>query len=452
MYRVVLTVAAAAALVVSGALPAQAAPPSPPGVPTALQVSGTTTTATITWAAPRERTKVTGYTATIRPAYRQQGHGVHHLPASARTDTFTALTEGTTYTIEVRAVAGRATSRPATVAYTPTRATQQSLFALDASGAVVRYPITGTGRATTVTTAGEGFTANKHGDVFVPTADLTSIVVYPGDGRPARTVATSLHLTADLRSDDAGNIYWQDSTGGIGTLPAAQTLVAVSGAGAPANPAGISLSGSSSEPNPRWAVGADGTIASVDGTLGRIGIATRKDGVWTTRTLVTSSESFVGFPQAVLVGPGGDVYINEKPSGGAGAMNWYLLKAGATQQQRVSPRMSFEYAAANSAAFFLLQSREWCTAPGEYSGSGGCNIDRSISDVTRVVAGGAATAGFVTGVTAGSRGVRVGAADAAGDVFINIDTGLTPGLWRVPAGGGAALQVSASQSSRLLVI
>jgi hypothetical protein len=446
MYRAVLTAAAAAALVIIGALPAHAAPPPSPGEPTALQVTGTTTSATLSWGAPRERTKVTGYEVSISPASRQPGHGTHHLPASALTDTFTKLTEGTTYTFDVRALAGRASSRSVTVTYTTAKPAQASLFALNATGAVVRYPATGIGPGKVVTAAGAGYTVNKRGDVFVPSADLTSIVVYPGNGGPARVVATGLQLTADLRSDDAGNIYWAG-----GMLPSAKTLGTAPGTGTPPEPAGIAPGGPATAVNPLWAVGADGTIASVGGTLGRVGVSTTKDGVTTTRTLVTSPEQFVGFPLGVLVGPGGDVYINEKPSGGSGAQYWYLLKAGAMQQQAVSPRIGFDYAAVNSSAFFLLQSKEWCTSPAEYSGIGpGCTVDRSISDVRKVTVGGSATVAPVTGVTAGSRGLNISAADAAGDVFINIDKGPTPGLWRVPAGGGAAQQLSSGQFTRLL--
>ncbi|MEK6344848.1 MAG: hypothetical protein V4737_13545, partial [Curtobacterium sp.] len=234
-------------------------------------------------------------------------------------------------------------------------------------------------------------------------------------------------------------------------LPAAKTLGTVPGTGTPQEPAGVALSGPTSEPDPRWAVGADGTIASVDGTLGRFGVRTTKNGVTTDRTLVTSPEQFVGFPLGVLVGPGGDVYINERPSGGSGAQSWYLLPAGVTQQQAVSPRLGFDYAAVNGSAFFLLQSKEWCTSPAEYSGIGpGCAIDRSISDVREVVAGGTATVAPVTGVTAGSRGLNISAADAAGDVFIDVDKGPSAGLWRIPSGGGAATQMSSGQFTRLL--
>ncbi|WP_267420046.1 MULTISPECIES: fibronectin type III domain-containing protein [unclassified Curtobacterium] len=453
MYRVVLTAAAVAGLVLGGAVPAHAAPPPAPGAPIAVQASGSAATADITWRAPTGKAKVTGYTVTISPAERQPHHGVDHLPASARKDDFGALTPGTTYTFAVRAVAGRTSSAAATVQYTPTRPTaqRQSLFALTATGAVLRYPTTGVGDATTVTTAGAGFTANRRGDVFVPSADLTSIVAYPADGSPARTVATGLQLTADLRSDDAGNLYWRTPGGSIGTVPAAQTLGTAPGTGTSTTPTGISGPGTAA--NPMWAVGGDGTLAFVSGTLGRIDVGTTKGSEVTSRTLVESSTSYVGNPSAILIGPGGDLYLNERPSGGAGAWQWFLLKAGATKQVTIEPRIAFQYAAVNSSAFFLLQSKEWCTAPAESSVSQvGCHVDRSIPDVLKITAGGAATTAPVTGVTAGSRGPWIGAADTAGDVFFNVDTGPTPGLWRVPAGGGAAQQLNSGQISRLLVI
>ncbi|MCY1695328.1 fibronectin type III domain-containing protein [Curtobacterium sp. SL109] len=451
MYKAVLTVAAATALIIGGAAPAHAAPPAAPGVPTAVQVSGSATTADVSWGAPSGRVKVTGYTVTITPAERQPHHGVDQLPASARTDDFGALTTGKTYTFAVRAVAGRASSAPVTVKYTPSRPVQQeqSLFALTATGEVLQYPTTGVGPATTVTTTGVGFTANKRGDVFVPSADLTSIVAYPGDGSPARTVATGLQLTADLRSDDAGNIYWKTPGGPISTIPAAQTLGTAPGTGTSPTPAGFSGPATT---DPMWAVGGDGTVATVGGTLGRFTVGTRKGSVVTSRTLVGTSTSYVGNPTAILVGPGGDLYINQRPSGGAGAWQWLLLKSGATEQTRIEPRTAFQYAAVNSSAFFLLQSKEWCTLQGEYSGSGACDVDRSIPDVLKLTAGGAATTTPVTGVTAGGRGPWIGVADTAGDVFFNVDTGPTPGLWRVPAGGGAAQQVNSGQISRLVVI
>lgn len=445
MYRVVLTAAAAAALVIGGVVPASAAPSSSvPGAPTSVRVTGAADSATVTWAAPKYGAKVTGWRVAVTPAERQPDNGVDRLPASARSDRFGALTPSTAYTFSVRAVGARGTGPAVAVRYTAPAVTTtvQALFALDASGNVVKFPTTGAGTPTTVATAGTGFTADDVGDVFTPSADRTSILFHPAKGGPTQTLATGLHLTPDLRSDVAGNIYWVDSvTGVVNRLPvsggAAQPWVDF----APAAPGTIQF----------WAVGRDGTVSTWTSTTTSAVVKTASpSGVVTTRNVTPGTAGVIGYVRAVIADAHGNLYYNWSSPGGAGSYIWGALRAGATVPTSAEPKLAFEYGAVNSTSFSLLQSREWCTSPAENTGT--CTADRTIPDLVVRAADGSTTTKSVTGLTAGGRGSNVGAADERGDVFVSIDQGPTTGLWRVAGTGGAALQLSTAQYSRLLVI
>ncbi|TDW65548.1 fibronectin type III domain protein [Curtobacterium sp. PhB25] len=444
MYRALITAAAAVALVIGGVTPATAAPSSPssaPGAPTSVRVSGAADSATVTWGAPKSGAKVTGWKVTIAPAQHQPDQGVDRLPAKARSDRFGDLTPKTTYKFSVRAIGAKKTGRTTTVSYTTPSVvdTTQSLFALDASGNVVRFAEDGSGVGKVVAAKGTGFAADDVGDVFTPSADLTSILFHPADGSATRTLATGLHLTPDLRSDVAGNLYWIDSvTGAVQKLPVgSSTATAV---------LDLTATGSGQR---FWTVTPDGKVVAFGGTAGNswvtgTGIAPR--------SLNASSGLGVGYPAGVLADSHGNVYLDIRSPGAAGSWAWYQLKPGATALTTIEPRLAFEYGAANADGFSLLQSAEWCTAPAEYPTSPtGCKVDRTIPDKLVVGTGGKSTVA-VSGITAGSRGPNTGAASDDGDVFANVDSGPSAGLWRVPASGGAAQQLSSAQYSRLLVI
>ncbi|OIH96337.1 fibronectin type III domain-containing protein [Curtobacterium sp. MCBA15_001] len=444
MYRAVLTVAAAAVLVAVGVTPAQAAP-TVPGAPSSVAVSGTGGDADVTWGLPRSGGAVTGWQVTISPADQQPNRGVDRLPAAARRDHFGSLRDGVTYTFAVRAVGARGTGPAVQVrhrASTPAPAAE-SLFALDAAGNVVRYPTTGTGTARTIAPNGAGYTADDRGDVFVPSADRTSVLMYPAGGAAPRTVVSGQHLTADLRSDVAGNLYWVDSvSGSVVRLP-------VTG-GAPEPWVSFpqsSLSGARG----LWAVGRDGTVSTWSGNQATVTVTSRTPaGATSTRAVSFGTVGTFGYVQALLADGHGGLYVNWLSPGAAGAFIWYALPAGATTWVSAEPRLAFEYAATNTDSFRLLQSAEWCTTPSENTGK--CAVDRSIPALTTRAVDGTTTSVPVTGLTAGSRGANIAAADGAGDVFVDIDAAPTAGLWRVPAAGGAAQQLSAAQFSRLLVI
>lgn len=438
VYRAVLTAAAAVALVIGGAVPATAAPSSVPGAPTAVAVTGAADSATVTWSPPRSGARVASWRVTVSPAERQPDHGVDRLPARARSDRFGDLTPDTSYTFSVSAVGTHGAGRAVSVRYTAPGSvrTVQSLFALDAAGSVVRFPTSGSGAPTTIAANGSGFTADDVGDVFVPAADGTSIVMYPAGGATARTVATGLHLTADLRSDVAGNLYWVDSvTGAVTELPVTGT----------APTAIIPAAGD------RWAVGRDGTVSAV--TFGRQGAATTvvsvsPSGVRTTRSIPEDGYRILS---GLLADGVGDLYLNYTSTGASGASGWNVLPAGSSQLVFVKSRIGFEYAATNDRALLLAKSAEWCAAPSEGSPAG-CTADKTITTVVARAADGTITERATSGATAQGRGVYVGAADAAGDLFFDISAGTTPGLWRVAAAGGAAVRLSDGQFTRLLVI
>jgi hypothetical protein len=438
-----LTIAAAAALVVGGALPAHAAPtPSTPGTPTAVKVTGTGGDADVTWGVPRTGPRITGYTVTVTPVDRQPNRGVDRLPATARWDHFGSLRIGTTYTFAVRAVAAERTGPAATVRFTAKTAapTPQSLFALDGQGSVVRFATSaGTTTGTTVAPNGAGYTADDRGDVFVPSADRTSIVMYPAAGGAARTVATGLHLTADLRSDVAGNLYWADSVSG------SVTMLPIDGSA----PRVVAEFGTVQYGKHAWAVSRNGIVTAYNNSPFGARVEQRTAaGVTTVRTV--TYQGVYPIIGALQSDDAGNVYLNVTQDGPGGRFPWLQVKAGANAATRFSTSDAFEYGATNSTSLRLLQSAAWCSEADEVSGN--CSIDRSLARELVVGADGSQQTLPVTGITAGSRGSNVGASTDDGEVFVDIDRAPSAGLWRVPAAGGAAQRVSAAQYTRLLVI
>ncbi|WIB78254.1 fibronectin type III domain-containing protein [Curtobacterium sp. MCPF17_002] len=440
MYRAALTVAAAAALVIGGITPAVAAPPSRlPGVPTSVQVSGAGDGATLTWNAPRTGAAVTGWKVTISPSQRQPDHGVDLLPAAARSDRFGDLIAGTRYALTVRATGAKGAGPAVRVGYTAPRSTRvaQSLFALDASGALVRFPTSGSGRTTTVAAKGAGFTADDIGDVFVPSADLKSILLYPSGGGAARTLATGLHLTADLRSDVAGNLYWVDSVSG------AITKLPVTGG----NPVALLPSSRNA-----WSVGRDGSVSAVTATsTGGTVVTASPRGIVSTRTITVAGGMSIGTFAGLLADGRGTLYLSYRASGGTFYHSWWALPAGSSSLTSVGSRLAYAYSATNNDSLVLGQSAEWCAAIAE-GGPNACTADHTVTHLWARNADGTTQEVTTSGVAAQSNGLWIGAADSAGDLFVDAVTGATPGLWRVPAAGGAAQRLSPAQFSRLLVI
>lgn len=116
----------------------------------------------------------------------------------------------------------------------------------------------------------------------------------------------------------------------------------------------------------------------------------------------------------------------------------------------VDDRLAFELVAVNSTSFFLLRSAEWCAAISE-GVPNGCAIDRSVRDMLVRGSDETTRAVPVSGIQATTRFPSPGAASDDGDVYVSITDGATPGLWRIPAGGGAAQLLSSAQYSRLTV-
>jgi len=443
VFRVVLTAVAAVALVVGGAVPATAAPSGPsrlPGAPTTVRVAGSGDGAVVTWGAPRSGARVTGWKVAVTPAGDQPDGGVDRLPASARSDRFGDLPAGTAHRFTIRAVGAKGTGPSVVVSYTTPSSvtTVQSLFALDESGAVHRFPTTGAGAGRVVVPrGGEGFTADDLGDVFVPSADRTSITMYPAAGGVPRTVAAGLRLTADLRSDVAGNLYWVDSVSG------AVTKLPVTG-GTPV----VVLPSAGAD----WAVGRDGTVAVFSTTSSQAPTATvttvRADGVRTVRTV--TQPGYATF-SALLADGSGTLYLDYWSTGASGATTWWALPAGSSTLVSAEPRLAFDHAAVNDRSFVLAQSAEWCAAPSE-ARPGGCGVDKTLTHLVARDASGATTERTTSGVASPGRGVHIGAADAEGDLFLAVGTGTTPGLWRLSADGGPAQQLATGWYPTLLVI
>ena len=439
MYRAVLTVAAAAALVVGGVTPAVAASTSGvPGPATSVQVSGAGDAATLTWDAPRTGGAASGWRVDVTSWPGRSAPQADRLPAQARSDRFGSIRPGTTYTFTVRATGARGSGPEVRVRYTAPRTTTvaQSLFALDASGALVRYPTTGTGTPTTVTTAGAGYTADDVGDVFTPSADGTSILFHPAGGGAPRTLATGLHVSPDLRSDVEGNLYWVDSVSG------AVTKLAVKGAVTTLLPSA----------GTDWAVGRDGTVSAwtAANAAGTVTTASPR-GVVTTRTVGTDG-SAIGYPEGFLADGRGTLYLGFRAFGGSGYHTWWSLAAGSSTLVRVTTKTAYQYSAVDQDSLVLGQSGAWCPVLGEQSPVNPCRADHTVTQLLTRDASGTVRTSPTTGLQVPSNGLWLGVADSAGDLFVDAPSGGTPGLWRVPGAGGAAQRLSDAQHSRLLVI
>lgn len=440
MNRVFIVAATAAALVLGAAAPAAAAPTqSVPSAPTNVHVSGSADAATITWSAPGRSAAITGWTVTMTPYEQQPDKGVDRLPASARSDRYGYLTAGVTYTFTVKATNRRGAGPAVSARYTrpATTPTTSALFGLDTASNLVRFPTDGSSTAVTVAPNAVGYTANRQGDAFVPSAGATGITEYPHDGSAARVVASGLHVTPDLRTDDAGDLFWADSvSGAITRLPAA--------GGAPSVVPGLGTPGS------LWAVSAKGAVATFrHASSGDVLTVRTAAGVVTTRTLNGSGPFPSGRADALAIEADDDVYVHSWTVGASGYNTWYLLPIGVTEPTKLSDRVAFEIGALSRNGFVLVESKQWCAAPAEYPTP--CAIDRSFSD--ELVRSGTTTTKYsVSGITAEDRAPVFGATDAAGDLFADIPGGATPGLWRVPAGGGAARQLSVKQFTRLLAV
>jgi hypothetical protein len=265
VYRALITAVAAAALVFGGAVPATAHTSwsSVPGAPAAVRVTGDADSATLTWRGPKHGAKVTGWKVAVAAVANRHDRQVDRLHQRARADRFDELSPATTYRFSIRALGHRGAGRTITLRWTappaPEPETTQSLFGLDGNGDVVRFADSGSGAKTVVATDGEGFAANADGDVFTPTADGTSILLHPADGGGISSIASGLHLTPDLRSDAAGNLYWVDSVTG-----AVQKL----SAGTSTPKTVLDLGGKAVGSDQRfWTVTPDGKVVVLGGTV-----------------------------------------------------------------------------------------------------------------------------------------------------------------------------------------
>jgi len=373
---------------------------------------------------------------TVSPNTNQPGRGVDRLPANARSDRFGWIRAGVTYAFSVRATTSRGTGPEVRVRYTAPRSTTvaQSLFALDGTGALVRYPTSGTGAPRTVTAAGTGYTADDVGNVYVPSADRTAILFHPARGGGARVLATGLHLTPDLRSDVAGNLYWVDSVSG-----------AITRLGLKGGSVSTVLPSSGSA----WTVGRDGTVSAFTTTAnGGTVLSASPQGTVTTRTVAAANGTPIGYFVGLLADGTGTLYVDYRAFGGSYYNGWWSLAAGSSTLQQVQTRLAYQYSATNDDSLVLGQSGQWCPALSEESPVNPCVVDHTVTHLWSRTATGVTKDVATSGVLVRSNGLWLGAADRAGDLFVDAASG----LWRIPAGGGPAQALSTAQWSRLLVI
>jgi hypothetical protein len=426
-------VAFAAALVAPQAASAATAAPA---APTAVAVTGTPSLdATVTWAPPHSTpSAITGYTVSITPAERQPNHGVDALPASARSDRFGDLTAGTTYTFAVRSVSRTGTGSPVRATYTAPL--PQSFYGLSATGAVERFPLSGGAGTVIVPSCGSGYAVDDVGDVVVPATGGTSLVVYPASGGAGRTIATGLSITGGLQFDVPGDLFFQSGSN-IVELPAT---------GAPQRTVGPFVG--------PWTVSADGTVTTItsgDLYAGFITAVTTysPSGTVTTRQLADPLQEFAS---AIEVDGHGNVFFVASAVGPQWT-GWYELPAGSTTESIVDGTLLDENGAAYQGGFVEVHDAAFCSTTGNPALR--CTQAQfAITTRTSVAPDGTKTDLPASGFELGSftTGVdHVGAVDDAGDLLATVPGGDTPGLWLVPASGGAAKLVDAGQFTQLRV-
>jgi hypothetical protein len=436
--RQALVLAGVVALAAALAVPAQTASAAGavPSAPTSVAVTGTAALdATVTWSAPKTTTApITGYTVTISPAQRQPNHGVDTLAASARSDRFGALTAGTTYSFVVRAVGRNGASSPVTVTYTAPL--PQSFYGLSATGAVVRFPLSGGAGSTVVPSGGSGYAVDDIGDVLVPATGGTSIVLYPASGGAAKTVATGLSITGGLQIDVAGDVFFQSGSN-IVELPvtgAAQRTV-----GAYIGP---------------WTVSSDGTVTTITpgGTFAGMITAVvsySPSGATTTRTLSSPLQEAA---TAIRLDGHGNVFFLTAAAG-PNWLGWTELPAGSLDTQIVTGSILNELGATYQGGFVEVHDARYCS--GTSSPATRCTqAEFAITTRLSVAPDGTQTSIPASGFeiqALGQNATEPGAADDAGDLLVVVASGDTPGLWLVPAAGGAAKRVDAGQFTQLQV-
>ncbi len=436
--NMLLVAVSVTAIVFGGVAPADAAPRVPvPGTPTHVTVAGTDDSATLSWRPPRHSGTITGWLVWVKPREHQPDRGITKLRATARSATFRDLHPGTTYTFGVRAKNARGTGHSTTVTYTPPtpQPVAQGLYALDAANNVVRFPAQGAGVPKVVAPNGTGYVVDQRGNVFIPSADGTRITERSPKGT-VRTVASGLHVTPDLRIDDAGTLYWTDSVSrAVTRLPVgARTASVVPDVGVP----GL-----------MWSVAPNGTVSTLRPTATVTTLFQRTvSGAVSIRNLTASGPFPSGRIDSFRSDSLGNVYVHAWTVGAAGYSAWYVVPNGSDDATRIADRLAFEIGATTDDGFVLLESKQWCAYPADVPKP--CAIDRSFSD--EIVRSGTTTTTYaVSGITATDRGLNAGVTDDAGAVFASIPDGPTPGLWRIPAGGGQAQQLATAPYSRLSV-
>ncbi len=231
-------------------------------------------------------------------------------------------------------------------------------------------------------------------------------------------------------------MYWVDSvSGGIVELPI--------GAGVPKTI--LPSSGTA------WTVGRDGTVStfttapgsSSGPTVGTVVSRTAR-GTVTTRNVGLASGQPIGYFGTIVADGSGTLYFDYRAFGGSGYNGFWSLAAGSSTLVQVPAKVKFQFSATNDDSLLLGQSAGWCAAI-----SPTCTTDRSLADLVTQDASGATLDHAVTGgPNVPSNGYYPGAADSAGDLFVGADSG----LWRIPAAGGAAQQLSSGQYDRLTSI
>lgn len=416
--------AAAAAFIAVAALttgaPANAAP-AQPAPPTRVSVSGQADSATVTWAAgaPVRRTHVTGYTVAVTPSGRHRHHRTETVGPRTFSARFGHLAEATTYTFTVRAKSGRTLSAPVSVQYTRPAAHVESLYALDAGGALVSRPVTG-GTWRTITADGTGYAVDGSGTAYVASADRHTITAYPESGG-SRVVATG--VTVDGRSlfaDHAGDLFFTHDWA-ILELPHGSVTTRTVGAGAV-----VSVS-------PDGHVAAQAKAANV--------LAYEPSGAG--RSVPAAPYEYL---HVLGVDDAGAVYVRNSSTGASGYSSVDVAPGGSTTLTTLlGPDVTV--ALSQTGVLSGLQPVKWCNAPSRASGS--CIPDTRVDSLWQRTAAGTVTTKPITGLDVGS--FAQAASDTAGDVFVSPTDGPDTGLVRVPATGGAVQQLDTATYQRLSV-
>lgn len=372
-----------------------------------------------------------GYSVTlVSSGGRAVGRTVWVGPA-ATTATISGLTPGSAARIDVKAWNKAVSSAAVRVWFTPAATpvdTGTAIFAVT-GGRIVAFPTVDSAPVDVAAApaAPGGYDVAPNGDVTVLDSAAGTLVRYPATHAPAVTVASGLVGAKELHLGPAGQAYLLTSGGGLVEVAADGTRRTIA-ASFPSAPLQLSV-----RPNGDVVVLYTSALRTYPHGGGAPTEAAFTQG--TTRL------------NDIVAGAASTTYYESNSGGAVGLQFWGVDDGSGTAGGVSSTTSRTTYAAGGyglDGSFHSVQAAQFCLP---FPGPGpACSVDLSAKDLVVTSASGVKTVLPATGVALQST-TRPGslAADGDGAVYLGLDSGATPGLWAfAPSGGTARLLESGS--------